>query len=131
MIDFSDIPETTSEFWEDAEVKMPVEKAAISIRLDKDILEFFKKQGKGYQSKINAVLRSYVEHAAWALVTISSCRQPVFVAILVTDCQLPKIRFPAFSALLQPRPSGQLRPAVSGDLPALEFQFWLRVIDFV
>ena len=64
MIDFSDIPETTSEFWEDAEVKMPVEKTAISIRLDKDILEFFKKQGKGYQSKINAVLRSYVEHAA-------------------------------------------------------------------
>lgn len=64
MIDYSDIPETSEEFWKNAEVKIPVEKTAISIRLDNDILEFFKKQGKGYQSKINAVLRSYVEHAA-------------------------------------------------------------------
>ena len=63
-INFSDIPETTNEFWTDAKVRMPVEKTAISIRLDKDILEFFKKQGKGYQSKINAVLRTYIDHAA-------------------------------------------------------------------
>lgn len=38
-----------------------VEKERISIRLDKDILNFFKKQGKGYQSKINNVLRAFVE----------------------------------------------------------------------
>ncbi len=62
-IDFTDIPETTSEFWASAEVRKPVEKTAISIRIDNDILEFFRKQGKGYQSKINAVLRSYKEHA--------------------------------------------------------------------
>jgi len=62
-IDFSDIPETTSEFWANAEVRTPVGKTAISIRIDNDILEFFRKQGKGYQSKINAVLRSYKEHA--------------------------------------------------------------------
>ncbi len=62
-IDFSDIPETTSEFWANAEVRMPKEKTAISIRLDADIIEFFKKQGKGYQSKINVALRSYIEHA--------------------------------------------------------------------
>lgn len=61
-IDFSDIPETTKEFWDNAEVRTPVEKTAISIRIDNDILEFFRKQGKGYQSKINAVLRSYKEH---------------------------------------------------------------------
>lgn len=61
-INFSDIPETSEEFWIDAKVLMPKEKTAVSIRLDSDIIDFFKKQGKGYQSKINAVLRSYIEH---------------------------------------------------------------------
>ncbi len=61
-IDFSDIPETGEKFWSDAKVKMPAGKTAISIRIDNDILQFFKQQGKGYQAKINAVLRSYVEH---------------------------------------------------------------------
>lgn len=63
-IDFSDIPETDEGFWADAEVKMPTGKTAISIRIDDDVLAFFRKQGKGYQAKINAVLRSYVEHSA-------------------------------------------------------------------
>ncbi len=61
-IDFSDIPETAESFWADANVVLPKEKTAISIRLDNDILDFFKKQGKGYQTKINAVLRSYIDH---------------------------------------------------------------------
>ena len=63
-INFSDIPETNGEFWAEAKIKMPVGKTAISIRVDTDVLNFFKKQGKGYQAKINAVLKSYVEHAA-------------------------------------------------------------------
>lgn len=63
-IDFSDIPETTDMFWADATVRMPVEKTAISIRIDSDVLDFFRRQGKGYQSRINAVLRAYKEHAA-------------------------------------------------------------------
>ncbi len=62
-IDFSDIPETTGLFWAAAKVREPVGKTAISIRIDDDVLEFFRKQGKGYQSKINAVLRSYKKHA--------------------------------------------------------------------
>ena len=62
-IDFSDIPETTDSFWASAKVREPIGKTAISIRIDDDVLEFFRKQGKGYQSKINAVLRSYKEHA--------------------------------------------------------------------
>ena len=41
---------------------MPDAKQAISIRLDRDIIEFFKRTGRGYQTKINAVLRSYVQH---------------------------------------------------------------------
>ena len=61
-IDFSDIPETTEDFWNDAKVILPEKKVSISIRLDSDILSFFEKQGRGYQSKINAVLRSYLDH---------------------------------------------------------------------
>ena len=40
---------------------MPMPKQAISIRLDTDVLEFFKDEGPGYQSRINAVLRSYMD----------------------------------------------------------------------
>ena len=35
-------------------------KQAVSIRLDDDVLQFFRASGKGYQTRINAVLRSYV-----------------------------------------------------------------------
>lgn len=38
-----------------------VDKECISIRLDKDVLKFFRKQGKGYQSRINKALRAFVE----------------------------------------------------------------------
>jgi len=46
--------------WSKAEVVVPVKKEPISIRLDKDVLEFFRKDGEGYQRRINAVLRSFV-----------------------------------------------------------------------
>ncbi|MEZ5890514.1 MAG: BrnA antitoxin family protein [Xanthobacteraceae bacterium] len=39
----------------------PPKKKAISIRVDEDVLNFFKQQGTGYQRRINAVLRSYME----------------------------------------------------------------------
>ena len=61
-IDFSDMPETNETFWKNAEVVWPKEQESISIRLDTDIVSFFKSQGRGYQTKINAVLRSYIEH---------------------------------------------------------------------
>ena len=48
--------------WSSAEVVVPEAKQAISIRLDRDIVEFFKGTGPGYQTRINAVLRSYVQH---------------------------------------------------------------------
>jgi len=61
-IDTSDIPELDDNFWQTAKIITPVTKKAISIRLDSDILEWFKSQGKGYQSIINNVLRTYVNH---------------------------------------------------------------------
>ena len=39
-------------------------KAAISLRLDADVLDWFKAQGGGYQTRINAVLRAYMEAAS-------------------------------------------------------------------
>ncbi len=60
-IDYSDIPETDREFWIRAKVVMPKPKKAISLRIDRDVLEWFKAQGKGYQSRMNVVLKSYVD----------------------------------------------------------------------
>lgn len=59
-IDYSDIPPLEKDFFEKA-VLWPGNKKQITLRLDPDVIEFFKKQGRGYQSMINAVLRKYVE----------------------------------------------------------------------
>jgi len=59
-IDYSDISETDEMFWEDAEIIFPSKKIHLSIRLDNDIIEWFKQYGSGYQTKINRVLRSYI-----------------------------------------------------------------------
>ena len=58
-IDFSDIPELTEEQWKNAErgrIYRPV-KRQITARVDADVLEWLKSQGKGYQPRINAILR--------------------------------------------------------------------------
>jgi uncharacterized protein (DUF4415 family) len=47
--------------WSEAVLMVPSKKKAISIRLDPDVLDYFKNEGPGYQRRINAVLRSYVE----------------------------------------------------------------------
>jgi uncharacterized protein (DUF4415 family) len=60
-IDYRDIPETDAKFWEGAEVVMPKHKVHLSVRFDEDIVDYFKKKGKGYQSRMNAVLRTYVK----------------------------------------------------------------------
>lgn len=49
--------------WSKAELVMPRRKEAISIRLDEDVLAFFKTLGSGYQTRINAVLRHFMEQA--------------------------------------------------------------------
>lgn len=46
--------------WDSASVGMPQPKAVLNMRIDRDVLEYFHKMGKGYQSRINAVLRSYM-----------------------------------------------------------------------
>jgi uncharacterized protein (DUF4415 family) len=54
-----DHPALDDEFWRS--IDNPPRKEAISIKLDEDVLAFFRQQGRGYQTRINAVLRRYVE----------------------------------------------------------------------
>jgi uncharacterized protein (DUF4415 family) len=60
-IDTSDIPPLDDDFFSNAELRMPEPKQAITILVDKEVLDWFKSQGKGYQTRMNAVLRMYVE----------------------------------------------------------------------
>ena len=60
-IDYSDAPATDTEFWSAAVVNPPMVKRQVTLRIDPDIVEFFKNSGSGYQTRINAVLRSYVK----------------------------------------------------------------------
>lgn len=60
-IDTSDIPVLDKDFFAEAELRIPGAKPSVTIRLDPDVLDWFKSQGKGYQTRINAVLRRYVE----------------------------------------------------------------------
>lgn len=48
--------------WSKANIVVPEKKSAISIRVDEDILNYFKAGGPGYQRRIHAVLRSFVDH---------------------------------------------------------------------
>jgi uncharacterized protein (DUF4415 family) len=58
-IDMSEIPERASRGLRYKGLFYRPEKNSITIRLDGDVLDWFKKQGRGYQTKINRVLREY------------------------------------------------------------------------
>lgn len=60
-IDYSDIPELGDDFFKNAILRMPESKVTVTMRLDKDVLNWFKLKGQGYQTRINALLRSYME----------------------------------------------------------------------
>lgn len=56
-----DAPPTDLDFWLDATLVSPGETERVTLRLDREVLEFFRRQGRGYQSRVNAVLQAYVE----------------------------------------------------------------------
>jgi uncharacterized protein (DUF4415 family) len=60
-IDFSDIPKLGKSFWKTARLLMPEPKDRLTIRVDRDVVQWLKKNGPGYQTRINAILRSYME----------------------------------------------------------------------
>jgi len=47
--------------WSKAVLVVPPKKQAISIRVDEDVLNYFKQEGAGYQRRMNAVLRTYMQ----------------------------------------------------------------------
>jgi uncharacterized protein (DUF4415 family) len=47
--------------WSEAVLVIPPKKKAISIRVDEDVLDYFRKEGAGYQRRMNAVLRSFMQ----------------------------------------------------------------------
>ena len=59
-IDTSDVPELGDDFFRNAKLVMPAGKRQVTLRIDADVLDWFRAQGKGYQSRMNAVLRAYM-----------------------------------------------------------------------
>lgn len=55
--ELADLPD---DFWDDATVVVPEPKESISLRVDGDVLAWFREGGPGYQTRMNAVLRSYM-----------------------------------------------------------------------
>lgn len=60
-IDLSDIPELDSTFFRNAELVLPKPKVVVTLRIDADVMEWFRTKGKGYQTIMNAVLKGWVE----------------------------------------------------------------------
>ena len=59
----ADDPEEREWDWASASLELPKPKVGIHIKLNADIIEYFKKDGGGYQTRINAALKSFVKHA--------------------------------------------------------------------
>ena len=60
-IDYSDIPPLSDEFFTKALAEWPPAKQQLTIRLDADVLKWLKAQGRGYQTRINRILRTAME----------------------------------------------------------------------
>lgn len=60
-INLEDIPELDDDFFNEAQLQLPT-KQSVTIRMDRDVLVWFKSQGKGYQTRINQLLRRYMEN---------------------------------------------------------------------
>jgi uncharacterized protein (DUF4415 family) len=56
-----DAQPTDLEFWKDAKVVLPERKQPVTLRIDRDVLAWFKAQGRRYQSRMNAILKAYAQ----------------------------------------------------------------------
>ena len=59
-IDFSEIPELDETFWKNAKLVLPKKTQTVTLRIKKSVVAAFKAGGKGYQTRMNAVLETYV-----------------------------------------------------------------------
>jgi uncharacterized protein (DUF4415 family) len=62
-IDTSDIPERDEAFWRNARLVKPDRTEPVTLRVKRSVLEAFKAEGKGYQTRMNAVLETYIRQA--------------------------------------------------------------------
>jgi uncharacterized protein (DUF4415 family) len=60
IVDDPDAKPTDEAFWKDARVVTPRRKTTVTMRLDADLLEWFRSE-RGYQTRINAILRAYMK----------------------------------------------------------------------
>ncbi len=58
-IDYSDIPQLDATFWKNAKLVEPENTQQVTLRVKKSVLEAYKATGKGYQTRMNAVLESF------------------------------------------------------------------------
>jgi uncharacterized protein (DUF4415 family) len=70
--ELADLP---TDFWDEGELVVPTAKRAISLRVDEDVLDWFKQTGPRYQTRMNAVLRSYMARTGKPVVTPERKRQ--------------------------------------------------------
>jgi uncharacterized protein (DUF4415 family) len=75
VINLSDSPELGADFFQNAELRLPKPKKSVSLRLDDDVFTWFRTQGKGYQTRINSVLRLYMQARSTASTNIHSSKQ--------------------------------------------------------
>lgn len=60
-VDLSDIPELDDDFFKNAVLVLPKPKATVTLRVDSDVIAWYRARGKGYQTLINAVLKGWAE----------------------------------------------------------------------
>lgn len=61
MIDTSDIPPLTEEFFDTAKWRMPKPKVKVTVEVEPEVMEWFKAQGENYQRYLSAALRIYAQ----------------------------------------------------------------------
>jgi uncharacterized protein (DUF4415 family) len=78
-----------NDFWDEAVPVLPAAKVPISLRVDADVLEFFRESGPRYQSRMNAVLRSYMERTSTSVRKRSNKRGIPWHAVAAAERQGP------------------------------------------
>lgn len=97
-IDYSDSPPLTEEFWKgakpwrDRHLYRPT-KTSTTIRLDSDVLDWFKSQGKGYQTRVNSILRKQMLREKCDRIEIVEVIGPVVIHLTYADHAMGQIDF--------------------------------------
>jgi uncharacterized protein (DUF4415 family) len=95
-----------------AELLVPAGKQLISLRLDREVVQWFKRDGPRYQSRINAVLRAYLRTYGAARRTVAGAREPGEARHSATPARRPRpgaARDAAGRSGLTARPSASAR----------------------